>query len=152
MSNWLYEIDGAKLQLDENFITDYFGFIYKITNLETGRFYVGKKSFVYNKKKKLGKKEMALMPVTRGRAITTKVEQVDSGWQKYWSSSKELQSDVKQLGEDKFERLILQLCMTKKQLTYFEMYYQMRENVLHIPSYNDNILGKFFRKDFDTLK
>jgi len=42
--------------------------------------------------------------------------------------------------------------MTKKQLTYFEMYYQMRENVLHVDSYNDNILGKFFRKDFDTLK
>jgi len=151
MSNWLYEIDNIKTSIAENIQTEYFGFIYKITNLESGRFYVGKKSFVYNKKKKLGKKEMAAMPITRGRAITTKVEQVDSGWQKYWSSSKELQSDVKQLGEDKFERLILQLCMTKKQLTYFEMYYQMRENVLHIPSYNDNILGKFFRKDFATL-
>ena len=152
MNNWLYEIDRIKLEFDEKLSSDYFGFIYKITNLENSKFYVGKKSFVYNKKKKLGKKEMATMPITRGRAVTTKVEQVDSGWQKYWSSSKELQSDVKQLGEDKFERLILQLCMTKKQLTYFEMYYQMRENVLHIPSYNDNILGKFFRKDFDMLK
>jgi hypothetical protein len=117
MNNWLYEVDGIKNTINENVKTDYFGFIYKITNLETGKFYVGKKSFVYNKKKKLGKKEMASMPVTRGRAVTTKVEQVDSGWQKYWSSSKELQSDVKQLGEDKFERLILQLCKTKKQLT-----------------------------------
>lgn len=152
MKNWLYEIDGIKLELDEKFTSDYFGFIYKITNLETGKFYVGKKSFFHNKKKKLTKKELAEMPVTRGRAVTTKVEQVDSGWRNYWSSSKELQSDVKQLGEDKFERLILQFCNNKKQLTYYEIYFQMRYGVLHMDSYNDNILGKFYRKDFDTLK
>jgi len=150
MSNWLYEIDNVKLQLSENFTSDYYGFIYKITNLETGRFYIGKKSFIHNKKKKLTKKELALMPVTRGRAVTTKIEQVDSGWRNYWGSSKELLADLKTLGEDKFEREVIQLCKTKKQLTYFELHYQCSYNCI-LPdsiSYNDNILGKFFRKDF----
>ena len=35
---------------------DYLGFVYKITNLTDGKFYIGKKYFWYNKKKKLTKK------------------------------------------------------------------------------------------------
>ena len=42
-----------------------------------------------------------------GRKSTTKVEQVDSGWQTYWGSSKELLADIKTLGKDKFQRVII---------------------------------------------
>ena len=34
-----------------------FGFIYQTTHLPTGKKYIGKKSLIYNLKKKLGKKE-----------------------------------------------------------------------------------------------
>jgi len=146
MNNWLYNIDGAKMALHDNFKTDSFGFIYKITNLETGKFYIGKKVFVHNKKKKLTKKELAEQSGP-GRKSTIKIVQVESDWKKYWGSSKELLSDVKLLGEDKFERLIISFCPNKKQLTYMELFYQMHYNVLVVDSYNDNILGKFFRKD-----
>lgn len=150
MNNWLQEIDGIKIPLSDDFTSDYFGFIYKITNLETGKFYIGKKSFIHNKKKKLGKKELLSIPVTRGRRPTTKREQVDSGWKTYWGSSKELLSDVKELGEDKFERVILSFHSSSKQLTYFEMMHHVKENVLfRTDSYNDNILAKFYRKDFE---
>ena len=55
---------------------------------------------------------------------------------------------MKQLGEDNFSRIILQFCDTKKQQTYYEIYHQIIYGVLHTEnSYNDNILGKFFRKD-----
>ena len=37
----------------------------------------------------------------------------------------------------------------KKEMTFFEMYYQCRYDVLTTNSYNDNILGKFFRKDLE---
>ena len=37
-----------------------FGFIYQTTHLPTGKKYIGKKSLIYNLKKKLGKKEKAL--------------------------------------------------------------------------------------------
>jgi hypothetical protein len=140
--NWLYEY----VPLRDDFTTNDYGFIYKITNLESNKFYIGRKSFVHNKKKKLTKKEIAEQ-TGPGRRSTTKVEQIDSGWRKYWGSSKELLADVKLLGEDKFEREILKFCPTKKQLTFYEINYQMKYNVLEVDSYNDNILGKFYRKD-----
>ena len=150
MDNWLYyEEDGELVPLDEDVdLEGVFGFVYKITNKETGKFYIGKKAFFHNKKKKLTKKELAEQ-TGPGRKPTTKVEQVDSGWQTYYGSSKELLADIKALGKDKFERIIVDFCDTKKQLTYSEIYNQMLYRVLFIDSYNDNILGKFFRKDFD---
>ena len=147
MNNWLYEY----VPLQDDFTTDDYGFIYKITNLESNKFYIGRKSFVHNKKKKLTKKEIAEQ-TGPGRRSTTKVEQIDSGWRKYWGSSKELLADVKLLGENKFEREILKFCPTKKQLTFYEIQYQIQHSVLFTDTYNDNILGKFFRKDFVTAK
>jgi hypothetical protein len=145
--NWLYEY----IPLGDNFTTNDYGFIYKITNLESNKFYIGKKAFFHNKKKKLTKKELAEQ-TGPGRKSTTKVEQVDSGWRNYWGSSKELLADVKSLGENKFEKEILKFCSTKKQLTYYEIHYQIQYSVLFTDSYNDNILGKFYRKDFVTAE
>jgi hypothetical protein len=151
--NWLhYEDDSSEIELDDSFDIDgCFGFVYQITNTETGKFYIGKKSFFHNKKKKLTKKELAEQ-TGPGRRSTTKVEQVGSGWRDYYGSSKELLADVKLLGKDKFKRIILDFCETKKQLTYSEIYHQMIYRVLFVDSYNDNILGKFYRKDFVTAK
>jgi hypothetical protein len=146
MNNWLYSVDGFKMKLSDDFTTDSFGFIYKITNLETNKFYIGKKVFIHNKKKKLTKKEIAEQSGP-GRKPTTKVVQAESDWKTYWGSSKDLLADVKLLGEDKFEKLILTTCSSKKSLTYYELFYQVHYNVLRVESYNDNILGKFFRKD-----
>ena len=152
MSNWLYNDDSSKIAIAEDFSTDEYGFIYKITNLETGKYYIGKKAFFHNKKKKLTKKEIAEQ-TGPGRKATTRVDQVDSGWKSYWGSSKELLADVKKLGEDKFERLILKFAKTKKQLTYYELESQILHNALFdSTSYNDNILGKFFKKDFVTTE
>ena len=127
---------------------DYFGFVYKITNLTNGKFYIGKKFFWYNKKKKLTKKQLAEQ-TGPGRKSTTEIVKVESDWKTYWGSSKELLADIKSLGEDNFECQILKLCKNKKQLTYFEMHYQCKHDCLVCPSltYNDNILGKFFSKD-----
>ena len=127
---------------------DYFGFVYKITNLTNSKFYIGKKYFYYTSNVKLGKKELAALPVTRGRKSTTKQVIKESDWKSYWGSSKELQQDVKELGAEMFECIILKLCKDKKQLTYFEMHYQcVSECLLSNNSYNDNIVGKYFRKD-----
>jgi hypothetical protein len=127
---------------------DYFGFVYKITNLTNSKFYIGKKYFYYTSNVKLGKKELAALPVTRGRKSTTKQVIKESDWRSYWGSSKELQQDVKELGAEMFECIILKLCKDKKELTYYELHYQCtNECLLSYDSYNDNILGKFFRKD-----
>ena len=127
---------------------DYCGFVYKITNLETGKFYIGKKSFYHNKKHKLTKKQLSEQ-TGRGRKSTHETIQVESDWKTYWGSNKQLINDIKELGEDKFDCTILKLCKTKKQLTYWEMHYQCLSQciVSYDLSYNDNILGKFFSKD-----
>jgi hypothetical protein len=152
MNNWLYHLDDGSLEVfPYSKVSEHYGFIYKITNMETGKFYIGKKSYIHNKKKKLGKKELLALPTIRGRKPTTKTEQVDSGWKTYWGSSKELLADIKLLGEDKFERVILKEAKNKKQLTFLELQEQIIHNVLlNDNSYNDNILGKFYRKDLEA--
>jgi len=127
---------------------DNFGFVYKITNLTDGKFYIGKKVFWNNKKHKLTKKQLAEQ-TGPGRKSTYEVIRTESDWKTYWGSNKQLLADIKTLGEDHFECLILQVCKTKKQLTYYEMHYQCKFECLVSSSlsYNDNILGKFFTKD-----
>jgi len=149
MRTWLwYADDGSIVEFPEEKANEYYGFVYIITNLETNKFYIGKKAFTHNKKKKLTKKEIA-EHTGAGRKPTTRVDKVDSGWKNYYGSSKELLVDVKLLGEDKFERVILKFAKNKKQLTFFELEEQIVHNVLfNDNSYNDNIAGKYFRKDF----
>ena len=134
-----------------NEITDFpegtFGFVYRVKNKTNGKIYIGKKVLYYNKKKKLTKKELAEIN-TPGRKPTTKVVQSESDWKSYWGSAKDLILDYKST-PDSFERHILQPCPTKKALTYWEIAYQLKEDVLIVDSYNDNILGKFYRKDLE---
>ena len=127
---------------------DNFGFVYKITNLTDGRFYIGKKVFWNNKKHKLTRKQLAEQ-TGPGRKPTFEVIKTESDWKTYWGSNKQLLADIKALGENHFECLILHVCKTKKQLTYYEMHYQCKFECLVSPSlsYNDNILGKFFSTD-----
>ena len=149
---YYYEDDGSLVPLDDMVdLTGMYGFVYMITNKTNGKFYIGKKPFYHNRTKKLSKKQIAEQ-TGRGRKATKTKVQTDSGWKDYYGSSKELLADVNALGKDNFERIIIDFCDTKKQLTYAEIYHQMMYRVLFIDSYNDNILGKFFRKDFVESK
>ena len=149
MENWLYyEDDGTLTPLNE--MVDFeksFGFVYKTINLKTGKFYIGKKTFLHNKKKKLTKKELAEQSGP-GRKATTKRVQKESDWATYWGSNKEILAEIKTSGNLAFTRQIIKMVRTKKELTYWETAYQCKYNVLFVNSYNDNVLGKFFKKDF----
>ena len=149
MNNWFwYENIGIKeFKTIEDFPENSFGFIYKITNVVTSKFYIGKKSLYHNVKKKLTKKELAEQSGP-GRKATTKRVQKESDWATYWGSNKEILEEIKSKGNLAFQREILKIVKTKKELTYWEIAYQCRYDVLLIDSYNDNILGKFFKKDF----
>ena len=124
------------------------GYIYKITNKETGKFYIGKKQLISQTNVKLGKKELAALPVQRGKKPTKKLVTKESNWVDYWGSNKFLLDDIKKLGEDKFQREIVIICPNKKLLTYWELAIQCKYDVLQVDCYNDNLLGKFYRKDF----
>jgi hypothetical protein len=143
--NWL--LFKKQIESIDQFPEDTFGFIYKITHIDTNKAYIGKKSLYHNKKHKLTKKQLAEQPVTRGRKSTHEVIQCESDWKTYCGSSKELTADIKQFGVEKFRREIIYIAKSKKQLTYLELKAQFQFDVLEVNSYNDNILGKFFRKD-----
>lgn len=136
--NWTLNDQTFELT-DDNLV----GFVYKITNIENGMFYVGKKIFKNTNKVKLTEKEK----LTSNSRKTFKIVVKESNWKSYYGSCKELLEDIKTLGKDKFKREILQLCTSKKQMTYYETELQFKLEVLRNSTYNANILGKFFRKD-----
>jgi hypothetical protein len=106
--------------------------------------YIGKKAFQHTTSKKLGKKELAEIPVTRGKRPSKKTVVKESDWKTYYGSN----TEVKSLPKDELKRYVLMLCRNKKELTYYETKYLFTFNVLENDSYmNDNILGRFFRKD-----
>jgi len=144
MSKWLYE--NEEITSIEQFPKNCHGFVYKITNLENGKIYVGRKILLNTLNKKLTKKELTEQ-VGPGRKPTKKKVIKESNWISYWGSNKPLLEDIKQLGKDKFKREIIKLTFSKKQLTYYELHYQCIFEVLMKDSYNSNILGKFYPKD-----
>lgn len=150
MKKWLYN-DPTTGQLIEytnidQFPTSCIGFIYKVTNICTNKFYIGKKVLFHNTNKVLTKKEIAEWDKP-GRVPRKKKLTKESDWNTYWGSSKLIKEDMKLLGEDCFTREIIKLCNSKKQLSYYEVYWQFKLDVLTQDTYNENILGKFYRKD-----
>jgi hypothetical protein len=99
---WLYN----NIEFTEENVGESFGYVYEITNNINGRKYVGKKFFTRAGTKQIkGKKKKV---------------RLSSGWLNYWSSSKELQEDVKKLGEENFTRRILYLCKSRSECSYRE--------------------------------
>lgn len=122
------------------------GFIYKITNGETGEYYIGKKNVLSTRKRKFGKKEIALITDKRKKHWEMIVKESD--WKTYQSSN----AVVKKWDGDRIKLEILRFCKSKKSLTYYELQEQFSHDVLSDPhALNDNVLGKFFRKDLEEI-
>lgn len=119
-----------------------FGYIYLITNILTNKFYIGKKQLSSNRKAKLTKKEK-LLPENKRKRFKRVIKETD--WLTYWGSSDELKQDIEKLGIGNFKREILCFCSTKMNLSYYEVHYQFKYDVLFKDSYNKNILGKFYK-------
>lgn len=144
---WLYK--NKVIEKLEDFPENTYGFVYMTTHKLTGISYIGKKSLFHNIKKKLTKKELAEQ-TGPGRKSSTKTIQKESDWKTYYGSAKPIVELIKDGKHSEFTREILQLVPNKKLLTYYECKYLFKYGVLENPLeyFNDNILGKFFRKDF----
>ena len=144
---WLYQ-NKEVLSL-EDLPQDTHGFIYISIHQPTGKSYIGKKSLFHNVKKKLTKKQL-VEQIGRGRKPTTEIIQKESDWKTYYGSTKPILDLLKEGKQEEFTREILQLVPNKKLLTYYECKYLFMLGVIERPDgyFNDNILGKFFRKDF----
>jgi Putative endonuclease segE, GIY-YIG domain len=104
---------------------DCVGFVYLITNLVSGRKYIGKKLAKFSK---TTYKTVKLKNVNKKRKkIKSKI---DSDWLTYYGSNLELQKDVETLGADNFTREILYLCKSKAECSYIEAREQFTHRVL----------------------
>lgn len=154
---WTYK--GQIITELEDMPKDVFGFIYKITNGKTGQYYIGKKQVVSIRKRNFGKKEIAALPDKRMKKYEMVVKESD--WKTYRSSNTDVRmwfiENELALKEDRREDInnqlkieILRFCSNKKSLTYYELQEQFAHDVLADElALNDNLLGKFFRKDLE---
>ena len=135
---WSYQ--GTTFTSDD--IDDFFGFVYRITNLQTGKQYIGRKYFTQRRKPRGGK-----------RRVTS-----ESDWKKYYGSSPELKEDVKRCGKSIFRREIISLHKTLGKTNYAETRQLFLNDVLTealddgTPAYyNSNILGRYMKKDYGNF-
>lgn len=127
-------------------IDEWYGFIYLIKDTISGKMYIGKKNFKTNRNIKLGKKEIKALPTKRGRNPSKKQVTAESDWKTYYGSADIIKNDP---DKSHYERYLLKLARTSKELTYFELKYLCIYEVLEKPEQfiNSNILGKIFTKD-----
>jgi hypothetical protein len=150
---WIY--NNENINNISQFPENTYGFVYRITHKPTNKSYIGKKVLYYERNKKLGKKELEILKEERkgvpGRLPTKKKVITESNWKVYWGSNKELIELSKNEPYENFEREIIQMCNSKKLLTYYETKYLFMLQVLEFPDnyFNDNILGKFYTKDLE---
>ena len=147
--NWYYK--GEAMTSVEDFPPSTFGFVYRVTHEPSGKIYIGKKVLQFTRKAKLTKRDLALYEGEKGRKPTFKKVTKESDWKTYYGSHKEILVLIKDGKQEDFKREILTCVTTKKLLTYEETKALFLYEVLTKPNeyFNDNILGKFFRKDFD---
>jgi hypothetical protein len=129
-----------------------FGFVYEVLHKPSGKKYIGRKQLISVITKALGKKELA--EITDKRASKKKKVQKESDWKTYYGSHSEIKQLIKEGKQEEFERKILEFAFAPKHLTYLETKYLFSLGVLENGDvyFNDNILGKFFRKDLPTYE
>ena len=124
-NHWVWYRSGKPFVPDE----DKFGFVYIITNTKTTKAYVGCKQYYSMGKRKTKHK-----------------------WEMYTGSSKYLNKDIEKIGKKYFTFEVIAEYKNKRSLRYYEMYYQIKWNVLMATIegsnerayYNAYVGGKFF--------
>lgn len=121
-----------------NDIGNHVGFVYCITNITTGRRYLGKKLFSKAKTTQVkGKK---------------KKSRVSSDWLEYYGSNKILQEEVKQLGPDNYKREILHLCKSLSECSYWETYEIFVQGALIGDNfYNEWVSARIVKKNLKNI-
>ena len=136
LPTWTY--NGQLITEIQDMPENTFGFIYEVFHKPSGKKYLGKKVLHFNR----------TLPPLKGMKRKRKVVK-ESDWKNYFGSHVEIKQLIKEEKQDEFERRILHFVPTKKLLTYYECKYLFMNEVLENEEYiNDNILAKFYRKDF----
>ena len=123
--SWYYQN-----QLVDSLPEDCVGFVYNITNLVSGRQYIGKKLA------KFSKTTYKTVKLKNGNKKRKRIKgKIESDWQTYYGSNDALLKDVAELGTDNFRRDILYYCKSKAECSYVEAREQFSRRVLESDQY-----------------
>ena len=143
--SWLYENT-----LIESLPEDCVGFVYLITNKQSGRQYIGKKLA------KFSRTTYRMVKLKNGKKKRKKIRgKIESDWQTYYGSNTELNADVARLGIDNFAREVLYYCSSKAECSYIEAREQFRHKVLESDDYYNGqisvrVHGSHIKNKLDT--
>jgi hypothetical protein len=127
--DWLYE--GNPWTPDyEDIPEEYVGFVYQITDNETGEMYIGQKRF----------RKPKTLPITKTRKRRVKTS-VESDWREYYGSSQVIKENIVAGLTDRYTREILRFGYSKGDLSYLETVEQIEKGVLFDPKYLNGIVN-----------
>ena len=126
----MWHYNNLPFEPSDDELSDYVGFVYCITELDTGKKYIGKKFFWSTRK----------LPPLKGQKRRRTVKK-QSDWMKYYGSSEELKLLVETKGGDAYHREILRLCKTKGECSYYEAKEQFDRDVLFKDEYHNEFIG-----------
>jgi hypothetical protein len=125
---WYY--NNKPFEPDEEYLKDFVGFVYQVTERDTGKKYIGKKFFWSTRK----------LPPLKGKTRKRTVKK-QSDWMTYYGSSEELKLLVESKGPEAYHREILRLCETKGECSYYEAKAQFDNDVLLREDYYNEFIG-----------
>ena len=117
---------------------EWFGFIYRIVEINTGREYLGKKQFHSHLTK--------AVPGKKNRKHYTK----ESNWRKYTGSCAELNKAIAANGKENYQFIIESLHKAKGSLHYREAEVHFKEEVLRVRM--DSGIRKFYNGQISAVK
>jgi len=125
---WYFE--DKEFEPTEEYLKEWVGFVYELTEKETGMKYIGKKLFWSTRK---------LKPLKGKKRKRTVIKQSD--WQTYHGSSEKIKLLLEEHGTDRWSREILMMCSTKGELSYMEAKLQFDNDVLLRDDYFNGIIS-----------
>lgn len=126
----MWHYNNLPFEPSEDELSEYVGFVYLITERDTGKKYIGKKFFWSTRK----------LPPLKGKTRKRTVKK-QSDWMDYYGSSEELKLLVEKKGSDVYYREILRLCRTKGECSYYEAKEQFDRDVLLSDDYYNEFIG-----------
>lgn len=106
-----------------------YGFVYIITQISTGKKYIGRKFFTKAGYKTVNKKRKKI--------------RVESDWKEYWGSSPSLAKALEEHGQEDFSREIVRICYNRSECSYYES---------KLIFEHDAILSEDFYNDWVSVK
>jgi hypothetical protein len=126
---WYFHNTTQEFTVDD--AEGYFGFVYLITHISSGRKYLGKKFFTKSKTKQVNGKKKKI--------------RVQSDWLDYYGSNETLANEVKGR-ENEYLREILYLCKTRSECAYWETWEIFNRHALLNESYYNQWVSCKIRK------